>query len=45
MKLTVLDPGHFHAALLQKTMHPDIDPTVHVYAEDGPQLADYLSKI
>ena len=45
MKLTVLDPGHFHAALLQKTMHPDIDPAVHVYAEDGPQLADYLSKI
>ena len=45
MKLIVLDPGHFHAALLQKTMYPDIDPTVRVYAEDGPELADYLSKI
>ena len=45
MKLTVLDPGHFHAALLQKTMFADIDPTVHVYAEDGPELADYLKKI
>jgi hypothetical protein len=36
LKLIVLDPGHFHAALLQKTMYPDIDPTVRVYAEDGP---------
>ena len=45
MKLVVLDPGHFHAALLQKTMYADIDPTVHVYAEDGPDLADYLKKI
>jgi predicted dehydrogenase len=45
MKLVVLDPGHFHAALLQKTMFADIDPTVHVYAEDGPELADYLKKI
>ena len=45
MKLVVLDPGHFHAALLQKTMYREIDPTVHVYAEDGPELADYLKKI
>ena len=45
MKLTVLDPGHFHAALLQKTMYRDIDPTVHVYAADGPELADYVRKI
>jgi predicted dehydrogenase len=45
MKLVVLDPGHFHAALLQKTMYPDVDATVHVYAEDGPDLADYLQKI
>src|SRR5512137_254273 len=45
MKLVVLDPGHFHAALLQKSMYPNVDPTVHVYAEDGPDLADYLQKI
>src|SRR4029453_15869252 len=41
----VLDPGHFHAALLQKTMYPGVDATVHVYAEDGADLADYLQKI
>ena len=45
MKLTVLAPGHFHAALLQKSMYSNVDPTVHVYAEDGPELADYLAKI
>jgi predicted dehydrogenase len=45
MKLTILDPGHFHAALLQKTMYPNVDPTVHVYAEAGPDLADYLQKV
>ena len=45
MKLTVLAPGHFHAALLQKSMYANVDPTVHVYAEDGPELADYLAKI
>ena len=45
LKLVVLDPGHFHAALLQKTMYPNVDATVHVYAEDGPDLADYLQKI
>ena len=26
-------------------MYPDVDPTVHVYAEEGPDLADYLQKI
>jgi predicted dehydrogenase len=45
MKLVILDPGHFHAALLQKTMYPNVDPTVHVYAEEGPDLADYLQKV
>ena len=24
MKLTILDPGHFHAALVQKKMYPEI---------------------
>ena len=45
MKLTVLAPGHFHAALLQKTMYPDVDPEVHVYAEQGPDLIDYVQKV
>src|SRR5450432_46653 len=45
MKLIILDPGHFHAALVQKKMLPDIDETAHVYAPQGPDLDDYLRKI
>jgi predicted dehydrogenase len=45
MKLIVLAPGHFHAALLQKTMYPNVDATVHVYAEEGPDLAGYLQQV
>ena len=45
MKLTILDPGHFHAALVQKKMYPEIDPVVHVYAPDGPELLDYLQRV
>jgi len=45
VKLTILDPGHFHAALVQKKMYPDIDPVVDVYAPQGPDLQDYLQKI
>ena len=31
-RLMTLDPGHFHAALVQKFMYADVDPVVHVYA-------------
>ena len=33
-----LDPGHFHAALVQKTMFPGVDSNVYVYAPAGPDL-------
>ena len=45
MKLAVLDPGHFHAALVQKTMYAGVDADVRVYAPAGPDLDDYLRKI
>jgi predicted dehydrogenase len=45
VKLITLDPGHFHAALVQKTMYDQIDPTVHVYAPPGPDLQDHLARI
>jgi predicted dehydrogenase len=45
MKLAILDPGHFHAALVQKKMYADIHETVHVYAQEGPDLDDYMRKI
>ncbi|MGB2435032.1 MAG: Gfo/Idh/MocA family oxidoreductase, partial [Flavobacteriaceae bacterium] len=45
VKLMTLDPGHFHAALIQKTSYKDIDTTVDVYAPEGPEVKDFLSKI
>lgn len=30
VRLITLDPGHFHAALLQKFMYADVDPLVRV---------------
>ena len=45
MQLTVLDPGHFHAALLQKKDYADVERTVHVYAPAGADLDDYTAKI
>jgi predicted dehydrogenase len=44
-KLIVLDPGHFHASLVQKDMYPMLDSTVSVYAPMGPDVVDYLSRI
>ena len=45
IKLITLDPGHFHAALIQKSMYPQVDPAVHVYAEDGRDLKLHLERI
>ena len=40
----VLDPGHFHAALLQKIMYPQIDPLVRVYAPAGDDVQEHLKR-
>lgn len=45
VKLIVLDPGHFHAALVQKDMYPSIDPVVSVYAPLSPDVVDYLNRV
>ncbi len=45
VKLITLDPGHFHAALVQKSMYPQVDPSVFVYAKKGNDLDLHLSKI
>ncbi|MBX3253646.1 MAG: oxidoreductase [Chitinophagaceae bacterium] len=45
VRLLTLDPGHFHAALVQKTSYPDIDTTVHVYAPDGTEVESYLNLV
>ncbi len=45
VKLMTLDPGHFHAALVQKTMYDQVDPNIYVFAPEGPEVNDFLSKI
>src|SRR5688572_20127470 len=45
VKLVTLDPGHFHAALVQKTMLPNVDATVHVYAPKSDDVQLHLDKI
>jgi predicted dehydrogenase len=45
VRLITLDPGHFHAALVQKSAYPEIDAVVHVYAPGGPELDAHLSLI
>ncbi|MDP4149698.1 MAG: putative oxidoreductase C-terminal domain-containing protein [Bacteroidota bacterium] len=45
VRLITLDPGHFHAALVQKSMYPDVDSVVHVYAPPGPDLDLHLDRI
>ena len=45
IRLITLDPGHFHAALVQKSGYPDIDTTVHVYAPEGQELRAHLALI
>lgn len=45
VQLVTLDPGHFHAALVQKSIYPDVDSVVHVYAPEGSDLNFHLQRI
>ena len=45
VQLVTLDPGHFHAALVQKTMYADVDSVVYVYAPEGNDLKLHLARI
>jgi hypothetical protein len=45
LRLVIVDPGHFHAALVQKEMYPQLLPDVHVHAPLGPDLVDYIDRI
>jgi predicted dehydrogenase len=44
-RLIIVEPGHFHATLLQKEMYPWLDKRVAVYAPLGPELLDYLGRV
>ncbi len=45
IRFITLNPGHFHAALVQKEMYEQVAPRVHVYAPLGPDLVAHLGRI
>ncbi len=45
IKLITLDPGHFHAGLIQKEMYPNVSKRVTVYAPLGADLIGHLNRI
>jgi len=45
VKLITVDPGHFHAALVQKIMYDQVATDVHVFAPEGPDVKQHLNRI
>lgn len=45
LKLMTLDPGHFHAALVQKEVYDNVDSVVYVYAPEGKDLELHIDRI
>jgi predicted dehydrogenase len=45
VRLITVNPGHFHAYLVQKDMYGQVDPTVHIYAPAGPEVERHISVI
>ncbi len=45
VRFMTLDPGHFHAALVQKDMYRDVDKRVYVFASLGPDLVAHVNRI
>lgn len=45
VRLMTADPGHFHAALIQKEMYPGVSPRVDVYAPLGWDLFEHLKRV
>jgi len=45
VRIITLDPGHFHASLVQKSMYPGVSPIVHIFAPPGEDLDAHLKRI
>src|SRR5688572_5809966 len=45
VRLITLNPGHFHAALIQRDQYPNVSPEVHVYAPMGQDLVGHLQRV
>lgn len=40
--LLILNPGHFHGALVLRQTHPDLTDDIYVYAQQGPDLDRFM---
>jgi len=45
VRFMTLDPGHFHAGLVQKEMYSKVSPRVDVFAPLGSDLIEHLNRI
>ena len=45
IQFITIDPGHFHAALVQNRTYEDVSPEVLVYAPEGADLKSHLALI
>jgi hypothetical protein len=41
--LLILNPGHFHAALVLRESHPQLSDDIYVYSEAGPDLDRFMA--
>jgi predicted dehydrogenase len=44
-RFITLDPGHFHAALIQKEAYPGVSNRVAVYAPLGSDLTEHMNRV
>ena len=45
VRFITLDPGHFHAALVQKEMYAGVARRADVFGPLGPDLTEHLNRI
>ena len=45
VSLIILNPGHYHAHAIHRRMYDQIDPTVHIYAPEGPEIHEHVAVV
>ncbi len=45
VRFMILDPGHFHAGLVQKEMYANVSPRVDIYSPLDSDLMEHLNRI
>lgn len=43
--LVIVNPGHFHAGLVLREMHPEISKDVYIYSDPGTDLDNYMKLV